>query len=194
MADNHLNLFCLVDGESTSNAFSIKIPLNDTVDDIKKAIKVQKSVAFADVDADMLTLWCVSIPDDDNDNDKQPILLDILPEKKKLKATAKLSKVIDTELPEDTIHIIISNPLQTHAPGFGQNSTLPPSQLLDESEMKTVRRRHGQELHQQWKPISIISVSFFAILTIVTPLKGNPNYDQGSIETLCLILTSILIF
>ncbi|KAG0079784.1 hypothetical protein BGZ92_000898, partial [Podila epicladia] len=108
MTDNRMTLFCLVDVETTSNAFSIKIPSSDTVDDLKKAIKVQKAVAFADVDADMLTLWRVSIPDEDDD--EQPILLDNVSERKKLKATSKLSKVFDTELPEDSIHIIVQRP------------------------------------------------------------------------------------
>ncbi|KAF9288478.1 hypothetical protein BGZ74_000909, partial [Mortierella antarctica] len=109
MTDNRMSLFCLVDGEATSNAFSIKIPSSDTVDDLKKAIKNQKAVAFADVDADMLMLWRVSIPDDQDDD--LPIPLDSVPEKKKLKATTKLSKVFDTEPPEDTIHVLVQRPL-----------------------------------------------------------------------------------
>ncbi|KAK3810104.1 MAG: hypothetical protein J3Q66DRAFT_404874 [Benniella sp.] len=39
-----------------------------------------------------------------------PILLDSVPEKKKLKATTKLSKEFDTELPEDTIHALVHPP------------------------------------------------------------------------------------
>ncbi|OAQ23964.1 hypothetical protein K457DRAFT_1836886 [Linnemannia elongata AG-77] len=114
MDDNRLSLFCLVNGEATSNAFSIKIPSNDTVDDLKKLIKAEKTNAFSDIDADQLTLWCVSIPDED-DNDL-PVLLDAVPEKKKLKATTKLSKVFETELPEETIHIIVQRPPQVHVP------------------------------------------------------------------------------
>ncbi|KAG9064225.1 hypothetical protein KI688_003413 [Linnemannia hyalina] len=47
-----------------------------------------------------------------DDDDEQPILLDKVSEKK-LKATTKLAKAFDTELPEDTIHIIVQRP----APG-----------------------------------------------------------------------------
>src|SRR5689334_9123738 len=89
MNDNHLTLFCLVDGEATSNAFSVKIPLSDTIDDLKGLIKTKKTNDFQDVDADKLTLWRVSIHDDD-DNDL-PVLLDSVPVKKKLRATNKLS-------------------------------------------------------------------------------------------------------
>ncbi|KAF9294521.1 hypothetical protein BGZ74_011217, partial [Mortierella antarctica] len=110
MTDNHMSLFCLVDGEATSNAFSVKIPSNDTVDDLKGAIKAKKTNDFSDVDADKLTLWRVSISDDD-DNDL-PIPLDSVLDKKKLKATTKLSRVFIGELPEDTIHVIVQRPPQ----------------------------------------------------------------------------------
>ncbi|KAG9060857.1 hypothetical protein KI688_007926 [Linnemannia hyalina] len=62
MASSLLNLFCLVDGEGTSNAFSVKIASTDTVDDLKKLIKAEKTNNFSDVDADQLTLRRVSIP------------------------------------------------------------------------------------------------------------------------------------
>ncbi|OAQ22389.1 hypothetical protein K457DRAFT_26120 [Linnemannia elongata AG-77] len=88
MTKNPLTLFCLVDGEATSNAFSVKIPSSDTD----------------------LTLWRVSISDDD-DNDL-PVLLSSVPEKKKLNATAKFSKVFGIAVPEDTIHVIVQRPPQ----------------------------------------------------------------------------------
>ncbi|KAF9078942.1 hypothetical protein BGX23_005644, partial [Mortierella sp. AD031] len=62
MTDNRFNLFCLVNGEASSNAFSIKIPSTDTVDDLKDLIKTKKAPRFDDVAADELTLWKVSIP------------------------------------------------------------------------------------------------------------------------------------
>ena len=59
MAD--INLFCLVDGEST--AFSVKnIPSSDTIDDLKELIKIKKSPEFNDIAADRLSLWRVTIP------------------------------------------------------------------------------------------------------------------------------------
>ncbi|KAF9084098.1 hypothetical protein BGX29_002746, partial [Mortierella sp. GBA35] len=109
--DNLLNIFCLVDGEGTSNAFPVKIASTDTVDDLKEHIKTKKSPEFADIAPDKLTLWRVLIPEDDED-DEIPILLDTRPEKKKLKATNKLSKVFGTSVPEDTIHIIVQRPPQ----------------------------------------------------------------------------------
>ncbi|KAG0026520.1 hypothetical protein BGZ81_006298 [Podila clonocystis] len=62
-----------------------------TVDHLKDLIKAKKANTYSLVDADMLTLWRVSIPDaDDNaDDDELPILLDNISAKdrKKLKAT-----------------------------------------------------------------------------------------------------------
>ncbi|KAF9212485.1 hypothetical protein BGZ59_006689, partial [Podila verticillata] len=52
-----LNLFCLVEGEATTKAFSINIPLNNTVDDLKNLIKTACSPQFDDIAADKLTLW-----------------------------------------------------------------------------------------------------------------------------------------
>ncbi|KAG9064921.1 hypothetical protein KI688_003183 [Linnemannia hyalina] len=123
MTDNRLSQFCLVNGETTSNAFSIKIPSNDPVDDLKKLIKAENQ----------LTHWRVSIPDED-DNDL-PVLLDSVPEKKKLKATTRLLKVFDTELPDDTIHIIV--PPQVNAPVPSRALTPLPGYLSDGSRPST---------------------------------------------------------
>ncbi|KAG0211855.1 hypothetical protein BGX28_007310 [Mortierella sp. GBA30] len=109
MTDNHLTLFCLVDGEATSDAFSVEIDPIKTVDSLKKVIKAEKASDFHDVDANNLILWRVSIQDDNSDDDI-PILLDKLPGRAKLKATNKLSKIFDSDMPEDTIHIIVQRP------------------------------------------------------------------------------------
>jgi hypothetical protein len=49
-------LFCLVDGDSLSEACEVEISATKTVSTVKKAIRDDHSVAFADVDAKMLTL------------------------------------------------------------------------------------------------------------------------------------------
>ncbi|KAF9543651.1 hypothetical protein EC957_000583 [Mortierella hygrophila] len=108
MADNFLTPPCLIDEEATSNAIPVEIPSSGTVDDLKISIKNGKTSDFNDFNADRL----VSIPgdDDNDDDDEQPILLDKVSEEMKLTATTKLSKVVDTELPEDTIHIPVQRP------------------------------------------------------------------------------------
>ncbi|KAF9195471.1 hypothetical protein BGZ51_000046 [Haplosporangium sp. Z 767] len=91
MAD--LNLFCLVDGESTSRAFPIKISSDDTISDLKELIKVEKTPEFDDIAANKLTLWQVSVPATDDEQDEQPVSLDSLAEKKKLFSPRRLISV-----------------------------------------------------------------------------------------------------
>ncbi|KAF8930930.1 hypothetical protein BGZ47_000325 [Haplosporangium gracile] len=114
MATNTLTLFCLISGDSSSCAFKVRIlDTHADISDLKKAIIGESPGAFEHVDAKDLVLWRVSIPDDDND---LPILLDSVSEKKKLKATTKVSKIFDAELPEDTIHIVVERPKAASTP------------------------------------------------------------------------------
>ncbi|KAG9063233.1 hypothetical protein KI688_004837 [Linnemannia hyalina] len=100
-------------GELVSTAFPVEASSDKTVGALKKAIVAENPGAFEHIDAKDLVLWRVSIPDDDDD---LPILLDSVSEKKKLKATTKLSKVFDAELPEDTIHIVVERPQAASTP------------------------------------------------------------------------------
>ncbi|KAG0302864.1 hypothetical protein BGZ97_002144, partial [Linnemannia gamsii] len=61
----------------TSNAFPVEIESTKTIGSLKELFKAKKTNDFQDVDADRLTLWRVSIPDDD-DNDF-PVLLGAVP-------------------------------------------------------------------------------------------------------------------
>ncbi|KAK3846355.1 MAG: hypothetical protein J3R72DRAFT_486623 [Linnemannia gamsii] len=112
MATNTLTLFCLISGEHASRAFPVEVSSSKTVGALKDAIISKKPNAFEHIDANDLVLWRVSIPDDDD----LSIPLDSVSEKKKLKATTKLSKVFDAELPEDTIHIVVERPQAAGTP------------------------------------------------------------------------------
>ncbi|KAG9062301.1 hypothetical protein KI688_005215 [Linnemannia hyalina] len=68
MSNNPLILFCLVDGEATTNAFPVEIESTKTIGDLKEVILAKKTNRFHDlimtkktnrfhnVDADELTL------------------------------------------------------------------------------------------------------------------------------------------
>jgi len=107
----NLDLFCLVDGESTSSAFSVKISTKDTVDDLKNHIKTEKANDFRDFGADKLTLWRVSLPVGSTD-DELPITLDAMAEgdKMKLRPTDELSDVFGKKPPKKTIHVVVERP------------------------------------------------------------------------------------
>ncbi|KAG0092104.1 hypothetical protein BGZ93_003296 [Podila epicladia] len=111
MTDNHMSLFCLVDGESTASVFPVKLSLDDSIGDLKDLIKTKKSPEFDDVAADKLTLWRVSIPITE---DEIPILLNNVADtdKKKLSPATRLSKLCPEELPEEMVHIIVQRPPQ----------------------------------------------------------------------------------
>ncbi|KAF9335865.1 hypothetical protein BG006_010486, partial [Podila minutissima] len=117
MTDNHATLSCLVDGESTSNAFTAEIGPTKTVDglkkvdDLKKAVKAEKTPRFDDVAGNELILWRVSIPVVE-DNDETPILLDNVTntDRKTLGPATHLSKVFPEDLPDEMINITVQRP------------------------------------------------------------------------------------
>ncbi|KAG0047173.1 hypothetical protein BGZ89_005029, partial [Linnemannia elongata] len=109
MTDNLLTLFCLLDGETTSNAFSVKIPSSDTIDDLKKLIKVEQSPDFDDIAANNLTLWHVAHPVIAA-NKHNPILLSAIDSPTELDPTDDISDVFLEAPPKKTIHIIVKRP------------------------------------------------------------------------------------
>ncbi|KAF9554275.1 hypothetical protein EC968_009721, partial [Mortierella alpina] len=111
MTDNLLTLFCLVDGEPTFNAFPVGIESSKTIGDLKELIKTALSPQFDDIAAKDLTIWSVSIPDDDDD-EEIPIMLDNVSskDKKKLRATRGLLEVFPVKPSKNTIHVIVQRP------------------------------------------------------------------------------------
>ncbi|KAF9302797.1 hypothetical protein BGZ74_004839 [Mortierella antarctica] len=105
-----LNLFCLVEGEAKSNAFSIEISSDRTVDDLKNLIKAKKKPEFDDIAADKLTLSSVLIPNPRH-VDKTPVMLEtVMGDKEVLISTDDISDVFADQPPKKTIHIIVQRP------------------------------------------------------------------------------------
>src|SRR3954470_19234628 len=71
-----ITLFCLVKGNTTANAFSVKISRDEPISELKKAIKAEKHKTFHGVEADELKLWKVPISDDHDDQLKNLTLQD----------------------------------------------------------------------------------------------------------------------
>lgn len=108
---NALTLFCVVNGESTSNAFKVKLDRDADVSDLKKLIKIEKAPRFDDVAADELTLWRVSLPIGSAD-DELPITLNAMADggKRKLGLTDELLDVFGKKPPKKTIHVVVERP------------------------------------------------------------------------------------
>ncbi|KAG0020936.1 hypothetical protein BGZ81_009130 [Podila clonocystis] len=102
-----LNLYCLVDGESTSGAFPVKASSTDTVGDLKDLIMARKTNDFSDIDADKLTLWRVSIPDH---NQASAITNDAVGGKEELNNSRKRLSRDFSESLDDNTYIIVHQP------------------------------------------------------------------------------------
>ncbi|KAF9920918.1 hypothetical protein BGZ67_000908, partial [Mortierella alpina] len=138
MTNNLLTLFCLVDGEATSNAFSVKVPSSDTVDDLRKLIKTEIPDTFTGVDAKDLTLWRVSIPMTRHNNELTILFNNISKEEKeKLHPADDLSDVFDEQPCKKTIHIIVQRRPAVQAPVPIRASTPLPGYLSDDSHPGT---------------------------------------------------------
>ncbi|KAG0208962.1 hypothetical protein BGX31_002232, partial [Mortierella sp. GBA43] len=107
MAHNPLTLFCLVDGEPTSQAFPVEIDSAMTIGSLKQRIKTENPGTFIHVDAKDLALWRVSIPDD---NQRTAITIDTLDDKTELdRPRSRLSQLFP-ESPDDNTYILVQRP------------------------------------------------------------------------------------
>ncbi|KAG9067627.1 hypothetical protein KI688_012412 [Linnemannia hyalina] len=92
-----------------------------TFSQLRSKIHLSKPIWFKDLEAEDLTLWSVSIPITE-DNDDTPILLEHVPSssKKRLGPATRLSKVFPEELPEVTV---LQRPPPVRAPVPARPST-----------------------------------------------------------------------
>ncbi|KAI7831832.1 hypothetical protein BC939DRAFT_150994 [Gamsiella multidivaricata] len=110
MATNALTLFCLVDGESTANAFPVKATSAASVGELKELIKAKKSPEYDGIAADRLTLWRATILVDENAGDENIITLDDLDDKTKLGNPRTCLSKLFPESPDDNTYIIVQPP------------------------------------------------------------------------------------
>ncbi|KAG0269268.1 hypothetical protein DFQ27_004131, partial [Actinomortierella ambigua] len=103
-----LTLFCVVDGESTSNAFPVKISPDDSIGDLKKLIKTEIPGTLNGVDAKDLTLWRVNHVIAANIH--QPVLLSAFDSTKELAPIQYIADVFTETPPRQTIHLIVQRP------------------------------------------------------------------------------------
>ncbi|KAK3833207.1 MAG: hypothetical protein J3R72DRAFT_527227 [Linnemannia gamsii] len=107
MADSIIGLYCIVDGETTSNAFLVEIESSKTIGTLRKLIKSEKKNDFQDVDADKLTLWRVSIPDSSR---RSAITLNALHDKANLSNPRTPISELFPGSPDDNTYILVQRP------------------------------------------------------------------------------------
>ncbi|KAI8599623.1 hypothetical protein EDD21DRAFT_355297 [Dissophora ornata] len=143
-----LKIFCLVNGESTSRAFSLSIPTTADIDDLKDLIKSKKTPEFDDIAADKFTVWKVSIAVIAASK-HDVITLGSLKIKEELLPTDELSDVFGKEpLPRQTIHIIVQRLSAAAMYDRVQTALLPrrrtKSESLTSEELKRQKMDSGK--------------------------------------------------
>ncbi|KXN89199.1 hypothetical protein AN958_05902 [Leucoagaricus sp. SymC.cos] len=160
MSVEKLRLTCLVwpDDKPDEHMVEVELDNNRTVMALKKLIKDKHAPSLAHVDACDLVLWKCSIPADDNLQktlettrfDVSDARLDRLP------PASKISKHFTTNLPDETIHILVEVPapeneallaslphLLKHRQQF--NAELPvPSSLGDPKKFSKIQETDAQ--------------------------------------------------
>ncbi|KAF9383388.1 hypothetical protein CPC16_008954 [Podila verticillata] len=103
-------IFIIHNGQSTSEAFSVKALSNETVDDVKKLIKIVRTPALDRIPADKLRLVRVDIPDDPATHYKHVSLTHSpLAVKRSLRSTELLRDVFIDPPEQGKIHMVIES-------------------------------------------------------------------------------------
>ncbi|KAG0273623.1 hypothetical protein BGZ95_010574 [Linnemannia exigua] len=141
MTNNCISLFCIVDGETTSNAFPVEIESIKTIGNLKDIIKAKKTPRFDDLAADELTLWRVSIPDTSL---QSAITLNALDDKTDLINPRTLISKLFPESPDDKTYILVQRPQPARSPVSDYVSQKrPTADGLDLPVTKKVRITEG---------------------------------------------------
>ncbi|KAF9205589.1 hypothetical protein BGZ59_000392, partial [Podila verticillata] len=103
-----LTLFCVIEGDSTSKAFSIKASPSDNVRVLTQLIRDARAPHYDDIPLGQPFFRKVSIPDDPA-NEKEPVKLDKI-EFWQLTPTDTVGKAFKDGAPAKTIHIVVFQP------------------------------------------------------------------------------------
>ncbi|KAG0097123.1 hypothetical protein BGZ93_003422 [Podila epicladia] len=101
-------IFIVHNGQPISQAFSAKALSTETVDDLKKLVKIVRSPALNNTPADKLRLVRVDIPDDPA-TECRPVFLSHLAFVRPLRATELLRDVFPEPPEQGKIHVVIES-------------------------------------------------------------------------------------
>ncbi|KAI6118315.1 hypothetical protein F5141DRAFT_999894, partial [Pisolithus sp. B1] len=115
-----ISLNCLILGNSQDHIFPVEISSLKTVGALREVIKDKKQHTFRHVEADKLSLYCTSLPD----NSKLEDMLQSFHFNEPLQAMLILAKIF-TELPlEEHLHIVVQPPHEGRLSTSASDSTL----------------------------------------------------------------------
>ncbi|KAF9196321.1 hypothetical protein BGZ49_002858, partial [Haplosporangium sp. Z 27] len=150
MTSVKVKLFCIVEGDSS--AFPVKLDADDTVGELKKAIKEEQSPLFDDIRASELVLYSVEVADEGF-----PVHLKQVESKTLLAKSTKSIKAVFGENPApDTIHCIVQRP--EAAPG----ATINVAQGQKSFQLSPPSSRPCSPSQDLETTIRKITASFFA--------------------------------
>ena len=105
---DEIRLWCWVYRDDVNSLFPVNIPKNNTVGDLKDIIRDKGFIRFRDVEAQMLSLYKVSLADDE---DLEQALEGLtLGPHGRLRPMEPLSLVFPTPPPERHVHIVVTTP------------------------------------------------------------------------------------
>ncbi|KAG0314402.1 hypothetical protein BGZ99_008150 [Dissophora globulifera] len=107
-------MFCLVEGESAMNAFSVSVDEASTVADLKDLIKAKKPIAFANMDASEIVLWSVYIPVSEYDK-RSPVHLRNVDIKDEPLPTEYVSDIFCDLEERGIVHVLVQKPISGNA-------------------------------------------------------------------------------
>ena|ERR1051325_4604557 len=144
-----ITLLCLVKGNTTAKAFSVKIGRDETISELKKTIKAEKAPEFDSFPANKLKLWKVEIPDEQED-----ALLNLSLQENALLPTREIGEYW-TKPPKKHIHVIVETPEM-----FEQfrRRTLPVTSVPEEND--SLKRRKIEEGNPNYLKVIIFGLSF----------------------------------
>ncbi|PKY32815.1 hypothetical protein RhiirB3_475619, partial [Rhizophagus irregularis] len=99
-----------VKGNTTANAFSVKISRDEPVSELKKVIKAEKAPEFDNFPADKLRLWKVEIGGDHLDDQLKNLKLNGNDE---LSAINEIGEYWTETPPKKHIHVLVEPPVST---------------------------------------------------------------------------------
>lgn len=111
-----ITLSCLIQGTTLDNYFKVTIDKNNDISDLKEVIRKKRKYTFANVDANDLKLWKVSVPMSKKAKFKQlneSTVEDVLDGVKIKDATVEVEEVFGDSPVKKHIHVIIEQPATT---------------------------------------------------------------------------------
>ncbi|KAF9348895.1 hypothetical protein BGX26_012738 [Mortierella sp. AD094] len=169
--DLQLRITCLVDRDPIKNGFSILASPTDSVSDLKKLVKAEKTSFFGNIDASEITLWKALFPVNDTTKDL-PAILEVLDSKVELLSNEKISDIFRDGIPQESIHIIAQKPKSGRPPAENGDTGGEES---ENDDMRLVASLEGR----------LAALAFLAIIhgRFVQVVSGSTPSDDDDDET-----------